>query len=171
MCTMCDNPKQLKKKRISKWYKESGLDNIWLEGVTEYRCDKCGETYHSYGNMDQLHKLIARRLIGKKGHLTGAEIRFLRVALAYNSKMFAKLVGISHEHLSRIEGSKSVPLKSEQLDHAIRFLVASRNAEPDRDYDLHDQLIHDTGEELKEIKIAHKPSGWKSLPTEAAASL
>jgi len=162
-CTMCDNPKKLKKSRVSKWYKESGLDNIWLEGVIEYRCEKCGEVYHSYGDMDQLHKLIAGRLIGKKGNLTGAEVRFLRVAMAYNSKMFAKLIGIRHEHLSRIEGKKNEPLKSDQLDHSIRFLVASRDAEPDRDYDLHDKLINDEGEDLREIKITNRPSGWRSL--------
>jgi len=77
--------------------------------------------------------------------------------------VFAKLIGIRHEHLSRIEGKKNEPLKSDQLDHSIRFLVASRDAEPDRDYDLHDKLINDEGEDLREIKITNRPSGWRSL--------
>lgn len=168
-CAMCNNPKKLKKRRVGMWYKQSGLDNIRLEGVIEYRCDQCGEVYHSFGNMDQLHKLISQRLIGKKGNLTGAEVRFLRVALGYNSAMFAKLVGITASHLSRIEGKKQDPVSSDQLDHAIRFLVASKKAEPDRDYDLHDQLINDSGEELKEIKITHRPTGWKNVAEDAHA--
>ncbi|MCM2282530.1 MAG: YgiT-type zinc finger protein [Bdellovibrionaceae bacterium] len=161
-CAMCDNPKKLKKTRISKWYKESGLDNIYLKGVIEYRCDKCGETYHSYGDMDQLHRLIASTLICKKGRLTGAEVRFLRKALAYNSTMFAKLIGIKTETLSRLENAPKTELKNEALDHSIRFLVASRKAMPDRNYDIHDQLINDSGQELKEIHMAHRSSGWRA---------
>jgi YgiT-type zinc finger domain-containing protein len=161
---MCDNSKKLKKKRVSMWYKQSGLDNIRLEGVAEYKCDNCGETYQSFGDMDQLHRLISKKLIGKKGRLTGAEVRFLRVSLGFNSSMFAKLLGVDVSHLSRIEGKgKAEPVPSNQIDHSIRFLVASRNGNPDRDYDLHDQLVNDSGEDLKEIKISNRPSGWKSV--------
>lgn len=166
-CSSCDSPKSLKKSRIDMPYTQSGLNNIWLKGVAQWKCDHCGETYKSFGDMDQLHGLIAGRLVSKKGHLTGAETRFLRKTMGYNSAMFAKLLGVSAAHLSRIENAPEAKLKSAQLDHALRFIVASKNATPDRDYDLHDQIINDEGTEMSEILIEHKKSGWKNSAPEA----
>lgn len=164
-CAMCPSTKRLKKRKINKLYTESGLENVLLSGVIEYSCSECGAVYHSYGNMDELHALISKHLIRKKGNLAGAEIRFLRKALGYNSAMFAKLLGIKPETLSRHENAKKKPLASEALDHEIRFLVASKHA-PDRDYDLHDQLIHGMGQDLKRINMTHRPSGWRATLTE-----
>lgn len=132
--------------------------------MIQWPCDKCGETYKNFGDLGQLHGLIAKHLIAKKGHLTGAETRFFRKMMGYNSAMFAKLLGIRPEHLSRIENDSDAPVKSEQLDHAIRFIVASKDAKPDRAYNLHDQLINDEGKEFTEIHFENKPSGWKNAP-------
>jgi len=42
-CTMCENEKPLKKERITVKYKDCGLDNVTLIGVTYYKCHQCGE--------------------------------------------------------------------------------------------------------------------------------
>lgn len=155
-CSMCDNEKPLKPKSVTKKYDESGLDNITLKGVIEFKCPKCGEVYYNYSNFDQLHELIARHLIRKRETLSSSEIRFLRKYMGYSSKMFAKLVGQKFEHISRIENgrSKITPL----LDHFVRCLVIQKF--PDRNYDLHDHILNDSGEKFSRLEARFDRDGW-----------
>lgn len=157
-CAMCENKKTLKKVSVTKSYKESGLDNITLIGVTVYKCDQCGEEYFNYGNMDQLHRLIAKVLLEKKGLLTGGEIRFLRKHIGYSGAMFAKLIGYEHETISRIETGASPVQPS--FDRLVRFSVSSKIS--DRSYDLHDQILTGSGKTLKRIQLSHNSHGeWR----------
>ena len=105
-CVMCDNKKDLKEKKVKKKYKESGLDNVTLNGVSYSKCDKCGEEYYGYGDLGKLHATIARLLIIKRGVLSGKEVRFLRTYLGLSTSFFAKLTGYTVEHISRIEMEK-----------------------------------------------------------------
>lgn len=157
-CSMCENNKSLKKCTITVKYKESGLDNITLVGIDSYQCDKCGEGYYNYGNLEKLHTVISNILLKKADLLTGKEIRFLRKHLGYSGSTFAQLIGYSHETISRIEtGAQSV---TEAFDRLIRFLVASKL--PDRGYDLHDLLLNHKGEIYSRIELTHsgKNNQW-----------
>lgn len=145
-CTSCVNDKPLKGKRVVHKYTACGLPNVILDGVTEYRCPKCGEAFYSYGNIEQLHKLLADILLTKKGLLTGKEVRFLRTQIGYSGVKFATVLGIDHTTLSRIESGKQK--MSVQLDHHIREAVYNR--EPDRNYDLHDAMLDKPTEITKE---------------------
>jgi putative zinc finger/helix-turn-helix YgiT family protein len=158
-CSNCDNPKQLKKTKVTRPYKESGLDNVTLIGVEMYRCDRCGETYFGYGNIEQLHGVISNLLIQKKGLLTGKEVRFLRKHLGYSGAMFAQLIGYERESISRIEtGAQPV---TEQFDRLVRFSVAAKL--PDRNYDLHDQILHAKGVALSQIELtADRKGDWRA---------
>ena len=137
-CSMCDNKKSLKKKKISKYlYKDCGLNNVILHNLQTARCDQCGEVYFHFGNPDELHRLIAHALIKKGDLLTGKELRFLRKYLGYSSMVFSKLVGYKVEHLSRLENGKA--LVQEVFDRLVRLLILERA--PDQDYHLQDLFL------------------------------
>lgn len=157
-CTMCDNQKELKKSKVTKNYKEGGLENVVLVGVTVYQCDKCGEGYYQYADVRKLNRLISSILIRKAGLLNGREVRFLRKELGYSGAMFSHLIGYTPEAISRLETGEN-PI-TEQFDRMVRYFVASKL--PDRDYDIHDLILNKKLEKIGRIKLTHARSGeWK----------
>lgn len=157
-CTMCENKKNLKKSNTTFKYKACGLDNVTLIGVVSYRCNECGEEYVSFGNLENLHNTIASVLLKKRDLLTGKEVRFLRKHLGYSGAMFSRLIGYGHEAISRIEtGANPV---TESFDRLVRFTVAAKL--PDREYDLHDQLLNNSGTKMNRIELTSIGHGnWK----------
>ena len=158
-CSMCENKKVLKSKSLDRYrYSESGLDNIILRGINEYSCDQCGEIYHNFGNIDELHKLIAYFLIQKADLLIGKEIRFLRKYLGYSSTVFSKLIGYEVEHLSRLENGKT-PVQ-ETFDKLTRFLILEKM--PDRDYSLQNLFLEGKLIKIEWLEFAHsQKKGWQ----------
>jgi len=156
-CVLCDNKKVLKKRTTTVKYKQSGLDNVTLQGVEYYKCDQCGEEYFGFGDQEKLHAIIARVLIFKKDPLNGKELRFLRTYLGLSSAMFAIRVGLTKETVSRFENGK-FPI-SKTLDVLVRSLVA--NKLPDRDYDFHDWWMRQEGKKLKRIVLNSDKNGWR----------
>lgn len=158
-CHMCDYNKALKKSRTTVKYKECGLDNVTLVGVEHYKCDKCGEDYFGYGNIEQLHQLIAQVLLKKSGLLDGKEVRFLRKTLGYSGAMFSKLLGYDSATISRIEtGAQTI---TPTFDHLVRFAVATKL--PNREYNLHDQILKESGEKFNRIELTSTAGGdWKA---------
>lgn len=154
-CISCDNPKKLTGQRVVHRYKECGLDSIVLDGVVVYRCDQCGEVYYDFGNQIELHSLIARLLIQKKGNLTGRELRFLRKQLGYSTEVFAKLMGYNPQSLNRIENNDDKI--ADQLDRSVRFMAALKD--PDRNYDLHDMIEHESGVDMEHSKFKRSSRG------------
>lgn len=149
-CPSCDNKKALKAEIIVYRFKESGLDNIILHGVKQYRCPQCGEALYDFGDINQLNSLIADTLLRKKEVLTGQEIRFLRTHICYSSEMFARILGLDKTSLSRIENNRSKV--SSQVNMGVRLAVAGKLA--DRDYDLHDLIVAIENEDLVSFKEA-----------------
>ena len=39
-------------------YIESGLDNVWLYGINQYKCESCGEGGPEIPKVDELHELL-----------------------------------------------------------------------------------------------------------------
>ncbi|MDP2599904.1 MAG: YgiT-type zinc finger protein [Deltaproteobacteria bacterium] len=156
-CVLCDNKKVLKKQATTVKYKQSGLDNVTLQGVEYYKCDQCGEEYFGFGDQEKLNAIIARVLIFKKDPLNGKELRFLRTYLGLSSAMFAMRVGLTKETVSRFENNK-FPI-SKTLDVLVRSLVA--NKLPDRDYDFHDWWMRQQGKKVKRIILNTDKNGWR----------
>lgn len=103
-------------------YRLSGLDNVRLIGITIYECPGCKERSASIPQIDELHQLIAQWLLVKKAKLNGNEIRFLRKDAEVPANHFADSLGVTPEHLSRVEnGKKEV---SHQIDVLARVLIA-----------------------------------------------
>ena len=155
-CVTCDNPVPLKQRLATVKYKESGLDNVTLHGVEYHKCDRCGEEYFGYGDMERLHQLIAGLLIEKKSLLAGKEIRFLRTYLGYSGAVFAKFTDYTPESISRMENEKMEIKKT--FDRLVRSLVLDKL--PDREYDLHDMWLKEEGKTLKRISLKVKNDDW-----------
>jgi putative transcriptional regulator len=156
-CPSCDSKKQMKSEVIVHKFKESGLDNIILNGVRQYRCSQCGEVLFDFGDINQLNTLIADTLLRKKDLLTGQEIRFLRTHIGYSSEMFARILGLDKTSLSRIENNRSKI--SNQVNMAVRLAVAGKMI--DRNYDFHDLIIALENEDLISFKQAQFKASLK----------
>lgn len=156
-CTACTSTKSMDEEIITHKYKECGLDNIVLAGLKRFHCKNCGEEYYNYGDINQLHGLIAELLIKKDSLLNGKEIRFLRTRLGYSGEMMANLLGYTKDHVYKIENGTLEITKS--FDHMIRFVFINKT--PDRYYDLHDLILNGAGaESIKNVNLTYTKKGW-----------
>jgi DNA-binding transcriptional regulator YiaG len=95
-------------------YTACGLDNVWLKNG--YRVVK---TAYGKGtsieHADELHKVLASKLVAKKGRLTGKEFRFLRVQLGMSQGAIAKLQGVTDQAVSLWERTGKIPAAHDML--------------------------------------------------------
>lgn len=76
MCLDCR--RKLEKMEIKGFhYTDYGLDNVYLEGIIEYECQKCGRRRLKIPDVRALHFLIAVNLVFKMEPLTYHEIGYL----------------------------------------------------------------------------------------------
>lgn len=101
-CPNCRS-KDIEKRTEDYIYKESGLDNVILGGITVYKCKDCNEIMPEIPQIETLHKIIALHIIGANEPLTGKEIRFLRKEMGLSSMELAKEFGVSKVTVSRWE--------------------------------------------------------------------
>lgn len=101
-------------------YTESGLDNLYLTGITVEECQKCGDISPWLPKLNKLHRTIARAIVMQPSSLTGQEIRFLRSERELKAKDFATLLSVDPVTLSRWENSQQQP--STQNDSFIRTI-------------------------------------------------
>ena len=118
-CTACGKTQHLIHTTTD--YRESGLDNVQLVNAPVWECGS-GHQEVKIPHVEQLHGLLANLLIRKPTALTGPEIRFLRKELAMSGKAFAKQLGMTAEHLSRLEtGRRDI---TPTIDLLVRLAVA-----------------------------------------------
>ena len=114
----CDQCGKAAHKKIGNYkYKESGLDNVYLENIPVYKCS-CGISYPSIFRLHRLNELIALTLVEKPALLSGNEIKFLRKNLHVPSKLFANKLGVGKTTLSKWENEAQN--HSEGFDRLIR---------------------------------------------------
>lgn len=114
-CTKCG--KTTNRKIGNYWFKESGLDNVYLENIPVYECS-CGTSYPSIFRLSLLNQLIARTLLQKPALLAGKEIRFLRKNLRLASKDFSQALSVGNTTLSKWEND--LQQHTEKNDRLIR---------------------------------------------------
>lgn len=105
---------------------ESGLTNVTLCGVELLKCDKCGNLTPVLSKFNKLMQVIAEALVLKPSQLMGKEIRFLRKYIGLTGEQFGKKLGLTKEHISRIENEKH-PVGA-QTDRLIRYLAVSASS-------------------------------------------
>jgi putative zinc finger/helix-turn-helix YgiT family protein len=114
----------MKKRKGRYHYEESGLPNLYLEGIDIYYCS-CGEEMGAIPCIDKLHNIIMRTIVDTSPRLSGREIRFIRKNLELKASEFANLLGVSKVTVSRWENDKVKIDKS--YDNMIRALVKSED--------------------------------------------
>ncbi|MCY4211491.1 MAG: helix-turn-helix transcriptional regulator [Gammaproteobacteria bacterium] len=96
-------------------YTESGLPDVWIEGLRVR--DDAGEPTILIPNINNLHKLIAFRIVISDGALTGAELRYLRTEMGMTQAELGELVHRERLTVSRWE------LGEHELDGAAEALI------------------------------------------------
>jgi DNA-binding transcriptional regulator YiaG len=87
-----------------------GLDNVFLIGIERYVCPRCKAIYPMIPRIQELHAVIASILIEKSGSLTGQELRYLRKWIGVEAQVFADLLQVRPEHLSKVENGRIAKL-------------------------------------------------------------
>ncbi len=129
ICVDCNVEMKVRKATLAKPYRYdlTGLKNLHLAGIDVYQCPRCGGQAPSIPRLRELHRAIALQLIEAREQLTGEEIRFLRKWLGFSGVRFAQLIGVSLEHLSRVEhGHKPLGTSSERLLRLLALTAAKK---------------------------------------------
>lgn len=113
--------KVMQKKVITHRYRESGLPDVYLEGVYEFSCKECGTNFVDIPEPVQLHIVLAIAISKSPEKLTGPEIRFLRKEVGMTGKAFAEFIGVDPVTLSRWENDKGDANKEASNDRLIRI--------------------------------------------------
>lgn len=103
-------------------YKESGLDNIYLDGIEICECS-CNEKVVSIPAITDLHNKIAFILIKKKSLLNSKEMRFLRKDMGLKAKELAEIMGVDNATISRWENDAQT--SSETRDRLLRLIYSN----------------------------------------------
>jgi transcriptional regulator with XRE-family HTH domain len=133
-------------------YDLSGLDDVYLAGILVRECPRGHGDSPVIPRIEELHNHLALWLIQKRGLLHGKEVRFLRKVIGFQGKKFAALLGVSPEHLSRVENGKRKTL-GHSSDRVARLAVAS---------------VLEEGEEVRELllRLADNLTAKKKEPRE-----
>lgn len=104
-------------------YQACGLDNVWLENGYVEKQTPYGKAV-SVANADQLHELLAMRVAGKSGHLSGKEFRFLRNSMCLSQRALGEMLGVSEQTVSLWEREESaIPVAQETV---VRMLALEK---------------------------------------------
>lgn len=101
-------------------YKESGLDNVYLENGFTVHETPYGEGI-SIQNTEGLHRLIGEWLVSLPKRLTGAELRFLRLEMELTQRGLAEILGADEQAVRRWEKYRTKPING-SADHLLRGL-------------------------------------------------
>jgi DNA-binding transcriptional regulator YiaG len=104
-----------------------GLENVFLIGIERHVCPRCKSIYPMIPRIQELHAVIAAILIEKSGPLTGEELRYLRKWIGVESKVFADLLQVRPEHLSKVENGRIAKLGATADRLARVYAMTYRN--------------------------------------------
>jgi DNA-binding transcriptional regulator YiaG len=97
-------------------YKESGLDNVYLENGYHIHKTPYGKGV-AIEDSDGLHKAIGRWLVALPKLLNGAELRFLRIEMDTTQRHLAEIIGATEQtfRLWEKHRNKSIPGPADRL--------------------------------------------------------
>lgn len=137
-------------------YTESGLQNVWLANGYKTRKSDGGQAI-AIADASGLHQLIGRH-IASRGHMTGAEFRFLRKELDLSQTRFAHWVGVSEESVSLWERRGRVPKSAARFMQAIYLEKIDGNV---RVGEMVERLANLDREEAERMVFEDTQAGWR----------
>lgn len=138
-------------------YRESGLEDVFLDGIDAHRCPNCDEEIISIPNVPELHNLIASILIEKDSPLTDVEIRFLRKNAGLSAIALSKYMGVDNATISRWENGKQEVIPSN--DRLIRLICSIYSGKNEK-HTL--EGFKNIRKERTAFKLNIPPEDWKS---------
>ena len=149
-------------------YTESGLPYVYLVGIPIARCRSCGERVVSILRIEELHRLVARTVAGKKSRLAPFEARFLRKFLGFSGRELAAHMGVTPETVSRWENAASPEPMSAPAERLLRVMVHLHSPADDYPMQRLSQISRGTPRPLGRLRIKRSGAGWRSEPATAA---
>jgi len=104
-------------------YRECGLDNVTLLGLTVRKCPECGNIMPLIPSIEGLHNSLAQAIINRDGALTPEEIIFLRKSLGWSGTDFARNMHSDRAQVSKWE--HGTVAMSKPYDLLLREMVVS----------------------------------------------
>ncbi|MGC4056289.1 MAG: helix-turn-helix domain-containing protein [Paludibaculum sp.] len=124
-CTNCGEPAEPALARYR--YVESGISNLYLQGVKVAECHHCGESDVIIPRIEKIHRAIALALANSPARLTGKQLRFLRKHLGLNGEQLGRYLHTDKTKISKWESGEDRIGPS--TDRLIRLLVAALDSE------------------------------------------
>jgi putative zinc finger/helix-turn-helix YgiT family protein len=120
-----------------------------LHGVEVTQCGKCGKEEIAVPRIGQLHRVLADLFVTQSRMLAPVEIRFLRKHVGLSTAVFADMMGVTRETVSRWEtGATTMGATADRL---LRAIVLTQ--EPSENYAIDDLL-----RSLKDTPVPHRLS-------------
>lgn len=133
-CLECGSAMRTRRETVP-FDKPIGLPGVTVETLVT-RCRKCDAYEVLLPNLEELHRAIARTIVGKAARLSGDQVRFLRKVLGWSGADFAAHMGTTAETVSRWE-TDTTPI-GPQADRLLRLMVMTKD--PVGDYQKLDLL-------------------------------
>lgn len=140
-------------------YTESGLNNVFLNGILIHNCvvPTCGEEAYEIPRIGELHSILAGTLATQEAKLSPEEIRFLRTHLGFSGVDFARHIGVTPKTVSCWEnGKENMGATSERL---LRVMIIA-NRKRFYDYAAMDAMATKEAQGAERM-IVHAESGWE----------
>lgn len=141
-------------------YKESGLDNVFLENGYTVHQTPYGEGV-SIKDTDGLHRLIGEWLAAVPKKLNGAEFRYLRLQMEMSQRSIAALLGAEEQAVRRWEKYRTKPVNG-PADRMIRLLYSEYVGGNVRIREAVDRLAELDQIDHAELRIVEDHDHWKA---------
>ena len=105
-------------------YRECGLANVYIHGLEPMRDDD-GDEVIQITAINQLHREIARGIVGHPGGISPEELRFLRTEVGLTQSELAEIVQFDRQTVGRWErGETPIDSRAETIirQHVIEVL-------------------------------------------------
>ena len=146
-------------------YTECGLDDVYLvNGFTIEHDDEYGDLLY-IEDIDQLHKVLASRLLDCPRTLTGSEFRYLRVFLDLSQKRLGELLGQKEQNIGNWERSLQKAISNPSADRLLRAVVAEKLEENSKVGQLIEKIAEMDAHEATKLKFARDEENhqWKAV--------
>ncbi|HMB69167.1 MAG TPA: hypothetical protein VKU85_07635 [bacterium] len=165
-CKAPVRPREIKRYR----YRESGLDNVYLRGVTVHECSRCALKLVDVPREQQVLQVIALVLLSKPLGLSGREMKYLRTICRLTQAELAARLGLGRRETVAERETETVTITRE-ADFWFRAVILTRFtevlAQPGRSFltRAHRKALHALKSHFLELP-RKKPDRRKTLSLE-----
>lgn len=106
-------------------YWQSGLDYVYLYGGVEITTYD-GTPFYKIQQIDNLHNLLANRIVNGTNPIRGMELRFLRTLMGLSQEALAKSLCRQRDTIAQAEAKPHTEIAA-QMDRLLRFIFIFHN--------------------------------------------